>query len=117
MTIPGLLRGRVLRKTRLDELPQFWNVLKGDMSVVGPRPERQHFIDKILERKPHYNTLLTIRPGITSMGQVGYGYAENLDQICDRINHDLPYLHNMTINSDIQIIMKTIKVMVQCKGK
>ena len=109
--------GRVMRRTRLDELPQFWNVLKGDMSVVGPRPERQHFIEKILERRPAYHKLMSIKPGITSMGQVGYGYAENIDQICDRVSHDLPYLQNMNINSDLNIILKTIRVMVQCKGK
>ena len=109
--------GKMMRKTRLDELPQFWNVLKGEMSVVGPRPERQHFIEKIIERKPVYRQLMKIKPGLTSMGQVGYGYAENIDQICDRVGHDLPYLQNMTINSDLNIILKTIKVMVQCKGK
>lgn len=109
--------GKFMRQTRLDELPQFWNVLKGEMSVVGPRPERQYFIEKIMERKPNYRNLLNIRPGITSIGQVNYGYAENIDQICDRVNYDLPYLKNMTIDKDLGIILKTVKVMVQRRGK
>jgi len=109
--------GRIIRKTRLDELPQFWNVLKGDMSVVGPRPERQHFIEKILERTPDYKKLLYLKPGLTSMGQVHYGYAENVDQMCDRVPYDMKYLKNMTFNSDMAIIMKTVKVMIQRKGK
>ena len=109
--------GRVIRKTRLDELPQFWNVLKGDMSVVGPRPERQHFIEKIIEKTPHYKKLLRVKPGVTSIGQVHYGYAENVDQMCDRMRYDLLYLQNMNLNSDLNIIFKTVKVMVQGKGK
>src|SRR6202012_3302701 len=76
--------GRVIRRTRLDELPQFWNVLKGEMSIVGPRPERQHFISQILERNPDYRFLRALKPGITSRGQVHYGYAENVEQMCAR---------------------------------
>lgn len=109
--------GRIMRKTRIDELPQFWNVLKGDMSVVGPRPERQHYIEKIVERTPDYKKLLYLKPGITSIGQVQYGYAENVDQMCDRVKHDLQYLQNVTLNSDLNIIIKTVRVMVQGKGK
>ena len=109
--------GLVMRQTRLDELPQFWNVLKGDMSVVGPRPERQYYIEKIMERKPVYRDLLNIKPGLTSVGQVNYGYAENIEQICDRVSHDLAYLQNMSMNYDLGIIFKTVKVMVQRKGK
>ncbi len=109
--------GKIMRKTRLDELPQFWNVLKGDMSVVGPRPERQYYIEKIIEKTPGYKRLLKIKPGITSIGQVNYGYAENVDQMCDRMKHDLLYLNNININHDLNIIMKTVKVMVQGKGK
>ena len=109
--------GKVMRQSRLDELPQFWNVLKGEMSIVGPRPERQYFIEKIMEIKPDYRRLLNIKPGITSIGQVSYGYAENIEQICDRVNYDLPYLQNMTFNRDLNIILQTVKVMVQRKGK
>ncbi|WP_158828345.1 sugar transferase [Mucilaginibacter lacusdianchii] len=109
--------GRVIRKTRLDELPQFWNVLRGDMSVVGPRPERQHFIEKIVERTPDYKKLLRVKPGLTSIGQVHYGYAESVDQMCDRMRFDLVYLQNMSLNSDLNIIFRTVKVMMQGKGK
>jgi exopolysaccharide biosynthesis polyprenyl glycosylphosphotransferase len=109
--------GVFIRKTRLDELPQFWNVLKGEMSVVGPRPERQHFIEKIIEKTPSYKKLLRLKPGITSIGQVHYGYAENVDQMCTRVRYDLLYLQNISLNSDLDIIYKTVKVMIKRKGK
>lgn len=109
--------GRVLRRSRLDELPQFWNVLKGEMSVVGPRPERQYFIEQLIEKSPSYKKLLRIKPGLTSIGQVAYGYAENLDQMQSRVRYDLIYLNNINFNSDMGIILKTIRVMVQLKGK
>jgi exopolysaccharide biosynthesis polyprenyl glycosylphosphotransferase len=109
--------GKYLRKTRLDELPQFWNVLKGDMSIVGPRPERQHYINQIVQRNPTYKKLQQLKPGITSVGQVFYGYAENIDQICDRVNYDLHYLKKINLNSDLKIIYHTVRVMVQGKGK
>jgi lipopolysaccharide/colanic/teichoic acid biosynthesis glycosyltransferase len=109
--------GRVIRKSRLDELPQFWNVLKGDMSIVGPRPERQFFIEQLIERSPNYKKLLRLKPGLTSMGQVNYGYAENVDQMCNRIRYDLLYLNNINLNSEIGVILKTIRVMTQLKGK
>lgn len=109
--------GMIMRKTRLDELPQFWNVLRGDMSVVGPRPERQYFIEQIVEKTPNYRKLLSVKPGLTSIGQVHYGYAENVDQMCDRVRYDMLYLSNISLNSDLNIIFKTVKVMVQGKGK
>ncbi|OKS86933.1 hypothetical protein RG47T_2391 [Mucilaginibacter polytrichastri] len=109
--------GRIIRRTRLDELPQFWNVFKGEMSVVGPRPERQHYIEQLVKRTPNYKKLLRVKPGITSIGQVYYGYAENVDQMRDRCRYDLLYLENISLNSDINIIFKTVKVMVQAKGK
>lgn len=109
--------GNIIRKTRLDELPQFWNVLKGEMSVVGPRPERQHFIEKIVETTPNYKKLLRLKPGLTSIGQVHYGYAENIDQMRTRMRYDLLYLQNVSLNSDLDIIYKTVKVMIQRKGK
>ncbi|GAA4327254.1 sugar transferase [Mucilaginibacter gynuensis] len=109
--------GRFLRKSRLDELPQFWNVLKGDMSVVGPRPERQHYINQIIEHKPHYAQLLCLKPGITSIGQVYYGYAENIEQMCERVNYDINYLEKVNIHYDVTIILRTVKIMVQGKGK
>ena len=109
--------GLIIRKTRLDELPQFWNVLKGDMSIVGPRPERRHFIEQIVERSPNYKKLLSLKPGLTSIGQIHYGYAENVDQMCSRTRYDLLYLRNVNLNSDVDIILKTVKVMIQGKGK
>jgi exopolysaccharide biosynthesis polyprenyl glycosylphosphotransferase len=109
--------GTMIRKTRLDELPQFWNVIKGEMSVVGPRPERQHFIEKIVEKTPNYKKLLRLKPGLTSIGQVHYGYAENIDQMRTRMRYDLLYLQNVNLNSDLDIIYKTVKVMIQRKGK
>jgi lipopolysaccharide/colanic/teichoic acid biosynthesis glycosyltransferase len=109
--------GGIMRKTRLDELPQFWNVLRGDMSIVGPRPERQYFIQQILAKAPGYKLLLSIKPGITSIGQVNYGYAENVDQMCQRMLFDLRYLNEVNFLTDINIILQTVKVMFQGKGK
>jgi len=109
--------GRIMRKTRLDELPQFLNVFLGQMSVVGPRPERRFFIEKIIEKAPEYTTLLNIKPGITSIGQVSYGYAENVEQMIERMKLDLLYLNNQTLRVDVGIIMETVRVMVQGKGK
>lgn len=109
--------GRILRKLRLDELPQFWNVLVGDMSIVGPRPERQHFIDQIVKKAPHYRHLHKIKPGITSWGQVKYGYAENVDEMIRRLKFDILYLENMSLALDIRIILYTIIVMLEGRGK
>lgn len=109
--------GRIMRKSRLDELPQFWNVLIGDMSIVGPRPERQYFIEQILEKAPNYKKLLNLKPGITSIGQINYGYAENIDQMCIRLRYDLLYLQNISLRNDLKIIFGTVRVMFQGKGK
>ena len=109
--------GRFMRKTRLDEFPQFMNVILGHMSLVGPRPERQFYIDKIMELAPQYVHLTKVRPGITSWGQVKYGYAENVEQMLDRMKFDLLYLKNRSIALDIKIMFYTIAIVLKAKGK
>ncbi len=108
--------GRVLRKYRLDETPQFWNVLKGDMSLVGPRPEREYFAEQIIARAPYYTLVYQIRPGLTSWGVVKYGYAQNVDEMITRSKYDLIYLENMSLLVDLKIIMYTIKTVATGKG-
>jgi exopolysaccharide biosynthesis polyprenyl glycosylphosphotransferase len=109
--------GKVLRKTRLDEFPQFFNVLKGDMSIVGPRPERQFYIDKISEKDPQYLYLHKVRPGITSWGQVKFGYAENVNEMVQRMKYDLLYIRNMSLVLDFKIMFYTVAIIVKAKGK
>lgn len=109
--------GKFLRKTRLDEFPQFWNVLKGEMSLVGPRPERQYFIDQIMQHEKQYIHLNKVRPGITSWGQVKFGYAENIEQMLQRMKYDLLYVRNMSIALDIKIMLYTILIVIKGKGK
>jgi len=109
--------GKVIRKWRLDEIPQFYNVMKGDMTLVGPRPERQFFIDKISERAPEYKHLLRAKPGITSWGQVKFGYAENIDEMIARMKYDLIYVENMSIALDLKIMIYTVLILFQGKGQ
>ena len=109
--------GRFMRKVRLDETPQFYNVLIGDMSLVGPRPERQFFIDQIVKQAPHYTHLLKVKPGITSWGMVKYGYAENVEQMIRRMKYDLLYIENMGLLVDIKILIYTVQTVVLGRGQ
>lgn len=109
--------GRFLRKTRLDEFPQFINVILGDMSLVGPRPERQFYIDQIVQIEPQYLQLNRVRPGITSWGQVKYGYAENVEQMLQRMKFDLLYMKNRSLALDFKIMLYTILIVIKAKGK
>ena len=108
--------GRFMRKYRIDELPQFWNVLKGEMSLVGPRPERKYYIDQIIPLVPAYALLHQVRPGITSMGMVKFGYAKDLDEMLERVKYDLMYLNNASLINDLKILIYTIKIVFTGRG-
>ena len=109
--------GRFIRKTHLDEIPQFYNVLKGDMSLVGPRPERYYYIDQIVKKAPHYKLLHKLRPGITSWGQVKYGYASNVEEMLERLPYDMIYLKNISLYIDFKILIYTMINVFHGRGK
>ena len=108
--------GRILRKYRIDELPQFWNVLIGDMSLVGPRPERQFYIDQIIKEAPYYCLLYKIRPGLTSWGPIKIGYSDTIEKMIERLNYDVIYIENMSLFNDLKILVLTIEIIFKGKG-
>lgn len=109
--------GRIMRKWRIDEIPQFYNIIKGEMSLVGPRPERKHYIDIISQTNPHYKYLHKVKPGLSSWGMVKFGYAENTDEMIERMRYDLLYIKNCSLVLDFKIMIYTILVILQGRGK
>jgi polysaccharide biosynthesis protein PslA len=109
--------GRIMRKWRLDEIPQFYNVLKGEMSLVGPRPERKYFVEQICKTHPHYKYLHKVKPGLSSWGMVKYGYASNIDEMKERMRYDLLYIKNCSLVLDTKIMFYTLLVILQGRGK
>ncbi len=109
--------GRIMRKYRIDEFPQFYNVLIGDMSMVGPRPERQFYIDQLIEKAPYYKQIHRVKPGITSWGMVKFGYAENIDEMLERLKFDLIYIENLSLLSDFKVLVYTVVIVLQGRGK
>lgn len=109
--------GKIMRKYRIDELPQLYNVLNGDMSIVGPRPERAYYVEQIVKKAPHYRLLFNVKPGVTSWGEAKYGYAENVDEMIERMAYDLVYLENQSLVMDLKILLYTVGVVFRGEGQ
>jgi lipopolysaccharide/colanic/teichoic acid biosynthesis glycosyltransferase len=108
--------GRIIRKIRFDELPQFFNVLRGEMSIVGPRPERPEFVDELSAKIPYYRQRHAVRPGITGWAQINYKYGDTLEDTITKLEYDLFYIKNMSITLDTYIIFHTVKAMLLSRG-
>jgi lipopolysaccharide/colanic/teichoic acid biosynthesis glycosyltransferase len=108
--------GKIIRKLRMDELPQLWNILKGDMSFVGPRPEREHFVKELEELIPYYRERHTVKPGLSGWAQVSYRYGASVDDAIEKLNYDLFYIKNMSFLMDLMIVLRTIKIVLFRQG-
>jgi lipopolysaccharide/colanic/teichoic acid biosynthesis glycosyltransferase len=108
--------GRILRRYRLDEIPQMWNVLKGDMSLIGPRPERPEFVRELVRRVPYYSQRHTVKPGITGWAQVSFRYGASVEDALEKLKYDLFYVKNMCLFMDLIILWKTAKIVLLKHG-
>jgi len=108
--------GRVIRKCRIDELPQLWEVLTGKMSLVGPRPERKHFTDQLEKQIPYYNQRFNVKPGLTGWAQVSFDYGATVEDAVEKLNYELFYIKNMSFAMDVVIILKTVKTVLFGRG-